>query len=422
MKTINTSDLQNQSDFQNKSNSKIPWGSILVFTVVVSFVVSSITGYFTGGKIKDFFDKNKIKGEISGVTTTIERTEEESATTDAVEKVRPAVVSVVITKDLSKMYGQFYDDNFFSPFFKITPPAENGDGKQEIGGGTGFFASSDGMIITNKHVVQDKDADYTVITQSGDKYEARVLARDPVEDFAVLKVDGENFPTVELGDSDTLKVGQTVIAIGNSLGQYQNSVTKGIVSGLGRDITAGDSSGRSSEKLQNIIQTDAAINQGNSGGPLISLSGQVVGINTAVDFSGQLVGFALPVDEIKDELNSVRETGKIKKPYLGVRYVLLDEEIAKKNDFSYSYGALVVRGENVTDLAVAPGSPADIAGIEENDIILEVNGSKINSDNDLSSYVQSFKVDDVIRLKIWHDGEEKQVEMKLMERPQESLR
>jgi len=400
---------------KQKQGQTIPWGALIVVIIVVSFGVSVITGFLLGDHFNAWLEERLSEADIPGVTTTVEVTEEESATIAAVEKTQPAVVSIVVTKDISQIYEDTYGNELF-PFFFSTPGEQ--EGSQEIGGGTGFFISSDGMLLTNKHVVQDANADYSVILQDGTRYDnVTVLARDPIEDMAVLKVDdGDDFPALEFGDSDALKVGQTVIAIGNSLGQYQNSVTKGIVSGLGRDITAGDSFGQSSERLQNIIQTDAAINQGNSGGPLINLAGQVVGINTAVDYSGQLVGFALPINGFKDEIESVRESGEIVKPYLGVRYAILTAEIAEQNDLDYDYGALVLRGREVGALAVVPGSPADKAGIVENDIILEINGTQINEDNDLSALIQTYQVGDKLKLKIVHDGSEKEIEVILEKR------
>jgi len=250
--------------------SRFPWLIIIGLIVGISFVVSFLVGLGLGEKSSKWFEK--INSDSSVVTTgKIDSWEEESAVIAAVTEAKPAVVSIIVTKDLSKIYEE-YNNNFFSPFFFA--PENSGDSQpQEIGGGTGFFISADGLLLTNKHVVADNTADYSVITHDGTRYDnVKVLARDPIEDMAILKVEGKDFPTLALGDSDALQVGQTVLAIGNSLGQYQNTVTKGIVSGLGRNITAGGF-GQSSEKLQNIIQTDAAINQGNSGGPLLNLSG-----------------------------------------------------------------------------------------------------------------------------------------------------
>lgn len=393
---------------------RTPWAAVIIVSLVVSFVVSAVTGYFTGGKISSLFDKNLVKGDIRGVTTAVNKAQEESDTITAVEKAQPAVVSIVVTKDLSKLYQG--NNSLFSPFsFQL--PSSGSDQKQEIGGGTGFFLSADGMVLTNRHVVSDNTAEYTVITQDGTRYDnVKVLARDTVNDMALLKVDGNNFPTVELGDSGSLKVGQTVIAIGNALGEYQNSVTAGIVSGLGRSITAGDSYGQSSERLTDIIQTDAAINAGNSGGPLVNLAGQVIGVNTAVDYSGQSVGFALPINSLKPEIQSVKDLGKIIRPYLGVRYVLITDQIAKQNSLPVSYGALLLRGQQRSDLAVLPGSPADKAGLEENDIVLAINGQKIDENHDLTAGINKYNVGDQVKLKILHDGKEKDVAVTLQER------
>lgn len=393
--------------------SKTPWLGVVIVSLVISFIVSSVTGYFTGGKIGDLFSKNLVRGEIPGLTTSVNQIQEESDTIATVEKVRPAVVSIVVSKDVNKLY----QNNLFSPFF-FQSPSSGSDQKQEIGGGTGFFLSDDGLVLTNRHVVADDTAEYTVITLDGTRYDnVKVLARDTVNDMALLKVDGNNFPTVELGDSGSLNVGQTVIAIGNALGEYQNSVTAGIVSGLGRSITAGDGYGQSSERLTDIIQTDAAINAGNSGGPLVNLAGQVIGVNTAVDYSGQSVGFALPINSLKPEIQSVKDQGKIVRPYLGVRYVLITDQIAKQNSLPVSHGALLLRGQQRGDLAILPGSPADKAGLEENDIVLEISGQKIDENHDLTAEINKHNVGDQVKLKVWHDGKERDVAVNLTERP-----
>lgn len=337
---------------------------------------------------------------------------EEFLTTQAVQKVRPTVVSIVITKELQQYYNatgpNFPFDEFFGSPFNFAPQQVPGPKeKREIGGGTGFIIGADGLIMTNKHVASDTEAEYSVILNDGKRYDAKVVGRDPFNDLAFLKIETKNLPVVTLGDSDKIQVGQTVIAIGYSLGEYSNSVTKGVVSGLGRDIVAGG--GGQSEKLEDVIQTDAAINPGNSGGPLINLLGEVIGINTAVNREGQLVGFAIPINTAKSQIASVKEKGKITRPYLGVRYIVLNEEIAKKNNLSVNYGALLVRGENQSDLAVIPGSPADQAGLEENDIILEANGVKLDNDHPLSKEVTKYQPGDKLNLKVWHDGQEKMV-------------
>lgn len=346
---------------------------------------------------------------------------EDSATTVVVERAGPAVVSIVVTRDLSKLYNRTgpifpfspFDDFFFGfPFENPSPRS----GKQKVGGGTGFIVTTDGMLITNRHVVDQEDAEYTVVAADNKKYPAQVLARDTVNDIAVIKIKADNLPVLDLGDSDKIKIGQTVIAIGNSLGEFSNTVTKGVVSGINRRVTAGDGAG-SSEVIEEAIQTDAAINPGNSGGPLLDLFGKAVGVNTAVSREGQLIGFAIPINVVKGVLESVQKHGRIVRAFLGVRYVLLNEDIAKANQIEgIDYGALIVRGESRADLAVVPGSPADKAGIVENDIILEVNGERVTQDSTLTALLNKYKVGDKLKLKMHHRGATKEVEATLVER------
>lgn len=381
-------------------------------------------GLYGGNYIIPWFQKNFLGEETNinaaafGAQAVTQAVVEDSATVSAVKKVAPAVVSIVISKDLSKIYNSFPQGFFGFPFNFQAPSSGdnsgNGSGQTEIGGGTGFIISSDGLILTNKHVASDTEASYTVIMNDGTKYDAKILATDALLDFAVLKIDAKNLPTVELGDSDKIELGQTVIAIGNSLGEYRNTVTKGVISGLGRTVVAGDSQG-GSEEIDQAIQTDAAINPGNSGGPLINLAGQVIAINTAMNQGGQLIGFAIPINAAKQDIESVKTSGKIVRPYLGVRYVLINADIAKANNLSVDYGALVVRGQNATDLAIAPGSPADKAGLVENDIILEINGQKIDSDHQLSKEIGKYKPGDEITLKVLHKGKEENVKVTLGE-------
>jgi S1-C subfamily serine protease len=411
-----------------KQNKKPSYCGVIIVTVLISFVISLIVGFAASGLGGAFYQKI-FKKELPVVTQTV-KIEEESATIDAVKKVQPAVVSIVVTQDLKNLYQQYnlpYEQPFFKEFFKefgIEPPTskenqpQNNEDieKQKIGGGTGFIISSDGLILTNRHVVSYDSAAYTAITDDGKKYDAKILAIDPTNDVAVVKIDANNLPVVELGDSGSLQIGQTVIAIGYALGEYHNTVTKGVVSGLGRAITAGGIYGEAVEQLENIIQTDAAVNPGNSGGPLINLTGQVIGINTAMDVQGQLIGFAIPINDAKDDVESVKKEGKIVKPFIGIRYQIITKVIAKANNLPYEYGALVIRGSRAAEVAVIPGSPADKAGITENDIILELNGKKITEKETLAKLLRKYKVGDEITLKIYHKGEEKEVKLKLEER------
>ncbi len=338
--------------------------------------------------------------------------DESSAIIDTVAKTKDAVVSIVISKDVPVFENYKYDpfgDGFMFPFYQRK---QVGTQKQEVGAGTGFFVSDDGTIITNKHVVSDTDAQYTVILNNDDKYDAKVLDRDPYLDIAVIKVDYKPKTFISLGDSLKLKVGQRVIAIGNSLGQFSNTVSEGIISGLSRSIVAGSGNGNY-EQLNDVIQTDAAINPGNSGGPLLDLNGNAIGVNVAVAQNAQNIGFAIPINTVKSILQSIKEHGKIVHPYLGVRYVQIDKDIQKKNNLSVDYGALIVRGETRTDLAVIPGSPADKAGLRENDIILEVNGVKLDDKTSLQREVLKYNVGDEITLKVLSKGKEKEVKVTL---------
>ena len=352
--------------------------------------------------------------------------EEESAVISAVEKSSPAVVSIIISKDLpviEKYYSEPGDDEGFKDFFgrdfgdffgfRTPRYRQNGTEKREVGGGTGFLVSSDGYIITNRHVVSDTEADYTVLMNDESKHEARVLARDPVNDLAIIKIEGDDLPFVELGASDNLKVGQFVIAIGNSLGEFRNTVSTGVISGLSRSVTAG--SYNQSEQLLGVIQTDASINPGNSGGPLLDLAGQAIGINTAIAANAENIGFAIPINEVRNIYESVKKNGKFVRPWLGVRYAQINKSIAEANQLETDYGALIVRGENRTDLAVLPGSPADKAGLEENDIILEIDGKRIDENNPLANVISRYQPGDEINVKILHKGKEKDIKITLEE-------
>ena len=245
------------------------------------------------------------------------------------------------------------------------------------------------------------------------------MARDPVFDVAIAKITPsglETLPYLELGDSDTLEVGQSVVAIGNALGEFKNTVSAGVVSGLSRSLIAGDNAGNS-EQLDKVIQTDAAINPGNSGGPLLDLSGKVVGINVAVVQGSENIGFALPINSVKNVISSVRKTGKIIRPYVGIRYIPITPELKSKNNLSVDYGILVQRGSSANQLAVVPGSPADKAGIVENDIILEVNGQKINNETNFATLIRGKNIGETLVLKILSKGLEKTVYLTLTQAP-----
>jgi len=340
---------------------------------------------------------------------------------DIAKRVSPAVVSVVATKDIAVMeqimLNPFFNDSFFKEFFpefQAPQVRQKGTEKRQISAGTGFFVSSDGYVITNRHVVEDADAEYSIVTNDNKKLPAKVLARDPLRDFAVLKVDGKNFAAISLGDSNEVAIGHTAIAIGNSLGEFQNTISVGIISGLWRTIIA--SGARSGpEELSELIQTDAAINPGNSGGPLLNLKGEAIGLNTAVAQGAENIGFAIPINQIKRSLELVKTTGKITYPFIGVRHIYITPELKEKMKLSVDYGALISKGSN-GEPAITPGSPAEKAGLKEGDIILEFNGTKINQDNNLAKSIQSGKVGDKVALKILRDGKEMVLDATLEER------
>lgn len=341
---------------------------------------------------------------------------EESQVIDTVAKANPAVVSIIISKDVPivEQYSPF--DYLFGVPDNMQQNQNGTTEKQEIGGGSGFFVSADGYIVTNNHVISDSTAEYTVMTNDMKKYTAKILASDSSLDVAILKVDGKDFPFLSFADSDTIKLGQTAIAIGNVLAEYQNSISMGIVSGLSRSITAGDGGG-SSEQLDGVIQTDAAINPGNSGGPLLDIRGYVIGVNVAIENGAENIGFALPSNTVKTIADSVMKNGEIVKPYLGVRYTQITETVKKENNLTVDYGVIVSKGDTADSLAVIPGSPADKAGIEENDIILEVDGVKLDNNKSLVSIIRQKEVGQTVTLKIIHNGETKDVKVQLEKAP-----
>jgi serine protease Do len=404
----------------------------LVVVVILSLVIGSFAGGVTSLMIWQNIDKfgfvfeNEDGRKIQNIETEkITLLEEESATIDVVKRVRPSVVSILITKELKNIYNSTGPNNledlfeFGWPFgFRFEQPEQPDVApgqKTEVGGGTGFIVSSDGLILTNKHVVLDEEAEYTVITNDGQTYQAQVLAKDSINDLALLKIEADNLTPLGLGDSDNIEIGQTVIAIGNTLSEFRNTVTKGVISGVGRRVEAGGSFGFS-EVIEQAIQTDAAINPGNSGGPLVNLKGEVIGINTAISGSGQLIGFSIPINEAKKVIESVTKYGKIVRPFLGVRYTIINKKIAEVNELPVDYGALIIKGKTAEELAVIPGSSADNAGLEANDIILEVNGQQIDNNNSLGRILAQFNPGDEVELKILHDGQEKTVKVILEER------
>lgn len=351
------------------------------------------------------------KPKIETKTIYEEKIDYEQRIINVVKNADQSVVSIVANKYLpvADVYtlNPFdpFDDDFFNPFglnfdFKNYQPQPQGDQqyeKQEIASGSGFIITDDGYIVTNKHVVSDSKAEYIVFLNDGTKYNAKIIAQDPLEDFALLKIEATNLKPLLLGDSSKLQLGQTVIAIGNALGEFQNTISVGVISGLNRSITA--SGGNiPAEKLSGLLQTDAAINRGNSGGPLLSLDGKVIGMNTAVVASAQNIGFAIPINKIRSTIEQAIKTGKITVPYIGVYYIQLDKNEAEKRKLNVDYGALLVAEEG--NKAILKDSPAEKAGLKEADIILSVNKVKITTQAPLATVVRNYKPGDTIVLEV----------------------
>jgi len=328
---------------------------------------------------------------------------EESVITKVVEESLPSVVTVGIMKTTQgQSYLQIDPFNPFGGFTQIPGKKQKID--QNIG--SGFIVSKDGFIITNKHVVADEQATYKVLTNDKKEFNVEKIYRDPLNDLAILKVNANNLKALSLGDSSKLKLGQMTIAVGTPLGEFTNTVTTGIVSGLGRGITAGSPFEGFVEKLDNVIQTSAPISPGNSGGPLLNSSGQVIGINTAIAQEGSNIGFAIPSNVIKDLLENFAKSGNsFERPYVGVRYKMVDKQTAILND--------VVEGAYVTE--VLEGSPAQKAGLETEDIITEFDGNKVKGDDDqtLAKMILQKKVGDTVQVKYWRNKEIKTTSLKI---------
>ena len=338
---------------------------------------------------------------------------EKSPIVQIAKMVCPAVITIVISKDLPKVEG-FYFFPFGGQEF-VVPKFDKTKEKTKIGGGSGFLISNDGYILTSSHVVADTEADYAVISEPKKKYQAKIIARDPINDIAVLKINAENLPYLDLGDSDKIDLGEEVVAVGNAFGEFHDTVSAGIISGMSRAITAFGGLNSQTAQLRGLIQTDAAINPGNSGGPLVNMEGKVIGINTAVVMGAQNIGFAIPINYAKKDLEEIKKYGKIRRPFLGVKYIVLNKEIAKLHKMPVDYGALVVR-ENLGETAIIKGSAADKAGLKEYDIILEINSEKISEKNPLANLLDKYKSGTEINLKVLREKKEINLKVELEER------
>ncbi len=338
-----------------------------------------------------------------------------------IKKTLPATVTVVISKHYKEVQKEALKNlpMFLWPKIKdFRIPKEEIDehGMVKIGNGSGFIVEPSGVIVSNRHVVGESSNRYTVVTTDNNKFEAKVIARDPISDIAILKIeDGRKFPTLKLGDSSKVELGETVLAAGNALGLFQNTVSSGIISGLSRSIAAQVDAKSPAQEIHGLIQTDAAINPGNSGGPLVNMEGEVIGINVAIIFGAQNIGFALPINTVKRDLEDIKKYGRIRRPFLGVQYVNITPEIKKRFKLSVDRGALIMT-EKPYASAVIPKSPAHEAGLKEKDIILEYNGHPLTAEKNIGEILEDSSVGDVINLKVLRREKEFFAKAKLQER------
>lgn len=356
-------------NFWNKQMSKPNWSTILI---AISLGVVVAVGFYQV-QIRGLIPSSLLKVETLEKRTIVS---EENAVISVVEDTSPSVVAIGVSRKV------------FNPFNPYSIPK-----KEDSTIGTGFVVSDKGIIVTNKHVVSEM-GQYTVLTKNEQKYEVKKIYRDPLLDLAIIQIEGSNLAPLELGDSSKLKVGQTVIAIGNALGRFTNTVTTGVVSGLGRRVVAGDPFIGSFENLDNLIQTDAAINPGNSGGPLLNSSGQVIGVNVATTEGAQNIGFAIPINSVKQIVDEFVSKGSVSRPFLGIRYRFISKDVAILNE--------VPQGAYIQE--VIEEGPADKAGVEEGDIIIGINTQPINEENKLAEIISKVTIGSSLELQIWRDG------------------
>ncbi|HLD27211.1 MAG TPA: trypsin-like peptidase domain-containing protein [Patescibacteria group bacterium] len=373
--------------------------SVLAFLFLIAY--SSNIFNFKDLKSTSFFSKPSLLSQKNIEKQTI--SEEESAVIKAIDMAIPSVVTIGISKTTTTR-NLFEIDPFnpFSPFNRI--PQESKKIEQNIG--SGFIISEDGLIVTNKHVVSDTEAQYQILTNDDKKYSAAKIYRDPLNDLAIIKIDAHRLKPLDLGESSHLKLGQFVIAIGTPLGEFRNTVTQGIISGLGRGITAGSPFESYVERLDNVIQTDAAISPGNSGGPLIGLNGKAIGVNTAISQEGQNIGFAIPISIVKELIKNFNDAGgKIEHAFLGVRYKMIDKQTAILNDVPE--GAYII--------SIVDDSPASKAELQEEDVITVFDAKKIRGDDDetLQKLIAQKKVGDTVTLTVWRNGKTMKKEVTL---------
>ncbi len=398
-------------EYISKSEFRRTMSFVVVFTLVFATLFGGILG-FLGSQLYNSNINSTIAGTSSGIVQNLPVVNQDSAVVSVVKKTNPAVVSIVISQYVSNN-----SNNIFGNFFGVPSSGSGSSGpssgstKQTVGEGSGFIVQSNGYILTNKHVIVSPTDSYTVVMNNGKSYPAKVVGTDPTNDLAIVKINATNLPILSLGNSSSLQLGSAVVAIGNALGQYQNTIDTGVISGLSRSVQAQDPVTGAVENLTGMIQTDAEINSGNSGGPLLNLAGQVIGINTAVASTAHGIGFAIPINQAKSDILSVLKNGKIIKPELGVDYELITPAIQQSQHLKYSYGAYLVGSSG--NPAVLSNTPASRAGLKSHDIILEVNGVKVTESNSLGYLIGLHQLNSTVTLKVYQDGKVQDISVTL---------
>lgn len=374
------SDIARPNSYRGQKAGKVFAASLLL--IILCFLAGLGGGLLAGSNNSPLTLVDRGSGDGNKIVT-----QEEEDISGVATKVGPSVVSIVTQAQSESFYGT----------------------RTQEGAGTGIIVSADGYVLTNKHVVEGSQT-VSVVASDGTTYDdVKVVGSDPLNDIAFLKISGASgLKAAELGDSSSVRIGQKVVAIGNSLGQYQNTVTSGIISGTGRPVSA--QSGSSIETLTDLLQTDAAINPGNSGGPLTNLQGQVIGVNTAIAADAQGIGFSIPINATKGMLKGVLANGKVERAYVGVNYISITPDIAKQENLSVTSGAWV-RADSGS--AVVGGSPADRAGIKDGDIITKVNDIEVGDKGSVASLVAEYAPGDTVQLTILRDGDLQTVRLTL---------
>lgn len=375
---------------------------LVILCIVLSVVFGGIGAWMGGSVFPNMVARLKVGDHIDAKNAPkiVNLMEEESATINVVDEVTPAVVSVIVRRSREDVVKSYQAQQIVSDLQFSDIPLSEAEAKKivDVSSGTGFFVAEDGLVLTNRHVVDVPNGMLFIVTNEGRELPATLVDTDLILDIALLRVEGKGFPVVSLGDSDKIRIGQTAIAIGNTLSEFRNTVTKGVVSGINRRVTAGFAiSG--SEVIEKAIQTDAAINPGNSGGPLINLIGEVIGVNAAVSFDGQAVAFAIPINQVKRAIEDVKQSGRIMRPWLGVHYVLIDADPSLP---SFTIGAKIVKGNQ--DSGVVKNGPSEKAGLKEGDIMIALDGTFFTEGKALAELITPHHPGDQIKIQYIRGG------------------